>query len=98
MNDYMVTITLPGEFSEEFLALIPSQRAHVNQLMQKGVLTSYSLAKDRTRLWATFIANSREGVMRLIREMPLNKYMEVDIRELAFSNMPVRALPAVSLN
>jgi muconolactone delta-isomerase len=98
MNDYMVTVTLPGEFTDEFLAMIPSQRAHVNHLMQKGILTSYSLAKDRTLLWATFISNSREEVMRLVSEMPLYRYMEVEIRELAFSNMPVRALPAVSLN
>ena len=47
MNQYLFDITLPEELTEEFVSLIPRQRAHIETLMVKGVVTSYGLAFDR---------------------------------------------------
>ena len=60
MNEYLITVELPADLSEEFIALIPAHRHRVNELMQEGIITSYSLAADRRRLWTTLIASGEE--------------------------------------
>ena len=45
----MIDITLPLEPNAEFFALIPLQRAHVDKLMERGILLAYTLSFDRSR-------------------------------------------------
>jgi muconolactone delta-isomerase len=98
MNEYMVTITLPAEFDEEFIALIPPQRAMVNALMGKGVITSYSLSADRRTLWVTMMGGSEGTVLQTLQQMPLFRFMDFEMRDLMFHHAPVFAQPAFSLN
>jgi len=77
MHQFMVDITLPAELTEEFLELIPKQRTLVNQLFNQGKLTSYSLAIDRSKLWATIVAESEEDVVHILSLLPLRRFMEV---------------------
>lgn len=83
---YMVEFDLPDTFNEEFLALIPKQRAAVNQLLIDGKLKSYSLAMDRSKLWAVAVANSEFEVMELLALLPLSDFMTPTISELMFYN------------
>jgi hypothetical protein len=46
MNEYMIIVKFFVSFNEEFASLIPSQRTEVSRLMEKGILTSYSLSSD----------------------------------------------------
>jgi len=98
MNEYMVTITFPAEFDEEFIELIPPQRAMVNALMGKGIITSYSLSADRQTLWMTMMGISGESVLSTLQQMPLFRFMSFEMRELMFHHAPVFAQPAFSLN
>ena len=98
MNEYMVVIRFVASFSEEFVALIPHQRVQINHLMEKGILTSYSLSADRGTLWVSLLATSREAVEKTLRMMPLFKFMSYDIIELMFHNSPVRAQMHLSMN
>lgn len=85
-KQYMVEFELPEKFSKEFISLIPSQKEKVRQLFDKGQLKSYSLANDRSVLWAIFIAESEFEVLELIAEFPLASHMTPYISELMFHN------------
>jgi hypothetical protein len=98
MNEYMVTVRFAGSFSEEFMALIPNQRAQINSFMEKGIITSYSLSADRGTLWITLLATSLDAVEKTIRMMPLFKFMRYDIIELMFHHSPVQAKMHLSMN
>jgi hypothetical protein len=98
MNEYMIIIRFTTSFSEEFVALIPHQRAQINHFMEKGIITSYSLSVDRETLWVTLLATSLEAVEKTLRMMPLFKFMSYDVVELMFHNSPVHAQMHLSMN
>ena len=98
MNEYMITTNLVSSFSEEFIAMIPEQRAQVNRLMEKGILTSYSLSADRRTLWITLLATSRDAAERTLQMMPMHRFMQSEIIELLFHNAPVYAPMKFSVN
>jgi hypothetical protein len=97
-NDYMVDISLPSHPPEEFVSLIPAQREYVNRLMEEGMLTSHSLAYDRSQLWVTMRAHSEKEVVERVAKFPLIRWMEVEIRQLMFRDTGAPSLPLVSLN
>ncbi len=98
MNEYMICITLPDTFTEEFISLIPEQRTYINNLMHKGIVTGYSLALDRSRLWVTMLRQSEVEVEQTLITFPLYKFFRYEIYELAFCNEPILSLPLVSMN
>ena len=82
----MIEFTLPRALTEEFLALIPKQRYAVNQMMAEGTLRAYSLAMDRSRLWAIISAESEFEALEAISQLPLTDFMIPEISELMFHN------------
>ena len=98
MNDYFIDIDLPHHFDQTFMALIPEQRAFINKMMNKGVISSYSLSMDRTKLWVTIKANTESEVEKLFGEFPLYEYMHGAIIPLMFHQGVNVALPQPSLN
>lgn len=82
----MIEFDLPGIFTEEFLALIPRQRYVINTMLAEGVIKSYSLSMDRSKLWMVMLAESESEIMENITRMPLNNYMVPNISELMFHN------------
>jgi hypothetical protein len=98
LNEYMVTVGLPGDPDEEFAALIPAQQTYVEDLMRKGILTGYSLSADRTTLWMTFLSFSEQSVAAMIRLMPMSRYMQPEIMELMFHQTPTHSMPVFSWN
>jgi muconolactone delta-isomerase len=98
MNEFIVTVHLPSELSQEFVSLIPSHRARVNELMQQGVFSSYSLSADRSMQWITVVAAAEDEVVKTLMTLPLYRFMEYEIHELMFHNIPVFAVPRFSVN
>jgi hypothetical protein len=98
MNEYMIIIHFTASLSEEFVALIPGQRLQINHLMEKRIITSYSLSADRETLWVTLLATSLEAVEKTLRMMPLFKFMRYNVVELMFHNSPVREQMHLSMN
>jgi muconolactone delta-isomerase len=94
----MIVVRFLSSFDSEFTALIPKQREEVNRLMEKGIVTSYSLSLGRTILWMTLLASSSEAAEATLRMMPLFKYMRYEIIELMFHNNPVIAPMHFSMN
>lgn len=102
MKSYMVNIAL-GDFTEEFMRLIPLQRAQVNILMQSNRLASYAVSMDRQTLWMVMNAENEQEIESVVTAMPLHKYMHIEeIRELMFHERAVPqhslAMPSFSLN
>lgn len=98
MNTYMVNMQLPVELSTEFIMLIPKQRAHINDLMDRGKVIMYSLSMDRKSLWVIISAKSQKNAEIIISEFPLNRFMKSDIKELAFHNSVSTELPKLIMN
>jgi|WetSurMetagenome_2_1015567.scaffolds.fasta_scaffold146584_2 hypothetical protein len=98
MSEYMIVVKFLSAFNAEFTALIPKQREEVNRLMEKGILTSYSLSLDRTTLWMTLLATSTEAVESTLRIMPLYRFMNYEILELMFHTNPVYTPMHFSMN
>ena len=98
MNEYIAVIRFASAINEEFTALIPEQRAQVNHLMEKGIITSYSLSADRRILWITLLAASMEAAEKILGMMSLFKFMHYDVIELMFHNTPVYAPMRFSMN
>lgn len=98
MKTYMVDVQLPDYLDEDFFSLIPEQRMTVNRMMEKGIIATYSLAMDRSKLWITVNAQSERQVKEIMQRMPLYRYMTVMVHELAFSETPSMAVPQPSMN
>lgn len=95
---FMVDFTLPETLNDEFMGLIPFQRAKVNKYFREGKLVNYALSLDNSKLWAVFKANSEMEVLELIAELPLTRFMQVEVSILTSYNAMSENTPAFSLN
>ena len=98
MKQFMIYTKLPDVLSEEFLSLVPKQRAMVYSLMRKGTIMSYSLSVDRSQLWVVMDVASEVNVIELLAEFPLIHFMKPEIHELLFHNSIHVNIPNLSLN
>lgn len=98
MLQYMININLPEILEEDFIALIPEQRAHIDTLMSEGIVTSYSLSLDRSQLWVTMVGDSEKRVEKVLRSFPIADYIGYEIIQLAFHNSASVFFPSLSLN
>lgn len=98
MSAYMVMIQLPKELSVEFIALIPAQRAKIDELMDQGKILQYALAIDRSTLWVTISAKSEAIAKSIVSSFPLIDYMKPKFFELAFQSSVSTELPKIIMN
>lgn len=97
-KNYLVDIQLKYTFKPEFFVLIPKQRKLINELMNEGIIHSYSLAIDRSKLWIVMETENENQVMDVLATFPLIKFMNPDIHELAFHDSIHSGFPHLSLN
>ncbi|MEO1449832.1 MAG: muconolactone Delta-isomerase family protein [Bacteroidota bacterium] len=97
-NQYMVEIYLPPEMTQEFMNLIPSQRAQVNSLVKEGTIRSYTLSMDRQRLWVVMVEENESTLVDRLNTFPIMPYCEYEIHSLMFHDMASQELPRISLN
>lgn len=95
---FMVEFKLPEQMSQEYLNLIPSHKLKVKNYFDQNILQSYTLAYNLRKLWAVFLVNSKEDVIKYIDELPLSKYMSYEIHELMFHEVSDALIPSFSLN
>lgn len=98
MDQYLVDIDFPEAPDDEFISLIPSQRTLINTHMHSGIVTSYSLSADRSKLWVTIVAENEQEVGDILGTFPLIGYMVYSIHKLAFHNTAQYSMPPLSLN
>ncbi len=98
MYQFMIDITLPGVLTKEFIALVPKQRAQVERLLNERRLINFSLALDRSKCWATMLAESEAEVQRILSSFPLREFMKVKIHQLQFVESAPTITAQISLN
>lgn len=94
----MAEIDLPIPFSQEFISLIPRQRAVTDRLMKEKVITSYAVSIEDGKLWTTIMADSEDSAINILSQFPIIEMTEYRIFKLAFHNVPGSVLPQFSLN
>ncbi|MCB0595248.1 MAG: hypothetical protein H6557_10865 [Lewinellaceae bacterium] len=96
-NQFMVDFTLPEELCEEFVDLIPYQRAVVDRYLSEGKLVNYALSLENAKVWAVFNANSEMEVREMLMDFPLTRFMEIEVCMLnSFNSSEFE--PSFSLN
>jgi len=98
MSYFLVEIALPQPLPAELIALIPEQRRKVDALLEEQKLLSYSLAADRSKVWAVVAARDLLEVRALLARLPIHRFTKPTITELAFYHAPRYVFPAISLN
>jgi len=96
MNKYMVACEL-APFSLEMQELIPRQRMVVSRLFDQGILITYTLAADRSKLWMILQASSESELLTYIHSMPMSKHFEYDYNEIMFHDSN-KFIHSISLN
>ncbi len=95
---YMVDFTLPDSLPDDFMNMIPHQRAAVNRFFKEGKLLNYSLSLEHSKMWAVFSANSEIDVLDMIADLPLTEFMDIQISMLSFFNTSEKEIPQFSMN
>ena len=97
LMQYMVEFDVPQPLTEDHLTLIPEQKEVIDALFVAGKMLSYSLAVDKSRVWALILAQNESELLQIIDSLPMSIYMDFDYHELMFHNT-VHLVPAMSLN
>jgi len=96
--EYMVEMDLPIPFSQEFILLVPKQRALINNLMTEKIIKSYAVSMDEGKLWASMLAESEDEVVDILITFPIIDHVKYKISKLAFHNIISTITPQFSLN
>jgi muconolactone delta-isomerase len=94
----MADIKLPEKMDDDFVRLIPSQRAYVNRMMKKGIITSYSLSFNRRKLWVVLNADDRVNAHEIIGAFPIYPYISYELYSLLFHESNTINAPQLWLN
>ncbi|MFM2375684.1 MAG: hypothetical protein RLZZ165_781 [Bacteroidota bacterium] len=98
MHKYMVTILLPAVQTNEYMALIPKQRAMIVELLAAGKLSSFSLGREREKAWMVASCKDREALKSMLRKFPMHRFFEYEISELVIHDTEFMGLPKMVLN
>jgi len=93
----MVEFQIPYPFPMELEELIPEQRVAVHDLFLEEKLLSYTLAFDRSKLWAIFLAEEESELITLIDKLPMSAYLHYDYSEIMFHET-IQYIPSMSQN
>ena len=96
--EFMVEFDLPVPFDEEFLSLIPRQRAMINKQLNEGIITSYAVSIESGKMWASIIAASESEVLEILSQWPIIDKVTYEINKLLFHNSASLAIPKFSEN
>lgn len=78
--------------------LIPRQREFIDNMFNRGVISNYTLALDRSKLWVTLVVPTVREVKEIVNDFPIADYIDYTIHQLAFSNSVNAVIPEISLN
>ncbi|WP_052598836.1 hypothetical protein [Aureispira sp. CCB-QB1] len=87
---YMIEFELLNAFTKEFTDNIPHQQVFVNSFIEKGIIKSYTLALNRSKLWMVAKADNEFEIMTLINQLPLTEFMIPSISPLMFHHTKER--------
>lgn len=98
MKQFYIDIKLPSEFSEKFIKHIPEQHEQIESLMESGVIRSYGLSSDQSKLYMVLNADDNQKVDEILQGLKLFEYFDPDVVELMFYKEAPDQFPVISLN
>ena len=98
MSPFLIDVELPQDLTEAMISIIPEQRRKVDQLMDDGIISTYTLALDRSKLWIVLYASDSEEASEIVEALPLANYFDYEVFPLAFHNSVANLIPSISLN
>lgn len=93
---YMVEFQMPA-FNLEMQELIPRQRMVVDRLFDQGILITYTLAADRSKLWIVIQADGESELLTYVESLPMTMYCDYNYSEIMFHDAS-HFIPSISLN
>lgn len=97
-NVFLVHITLPETFTEEFYEVMNKQRQLIASLMDKRTVLSYSLDMDRKNIWCVIEVQDQQELSRILKTFPVISHVDLSVHELAFHDEAPVSLPDLILN
>jgi hypothetical protein len=97
VKKYMVEFQIPFPFPIELEEMIPDQRLAVHDLFLEEKLLTYTLAMDRSKLWAIFLAEEESELLTYIDQLPMSMYLHYDYSEIMFHET-IQYIPSMSQN
>lgn len=79
---YMIELELLNVRTEDFISKVPKQREVLHNLIAAGVVKSYTLALNHSKLWLVATADNEFEIMTLIAQLPLSELMIPSITPL----------------
>ncbi|MEM7130503.1 MAG: muconolactone Delta-isomerase family protein [Chloroflexota bacterium] len=79
----MLTMTWKQPPNSEVMALMPAERARVNELIEQGVQETDYLAADQSTAWVVWNCASQDEVQETLRTLPLHEFFDTGISPLA---------------
>lgn len=83
MTQFMNSFTWNQAPNDEFYSLMPLEQEDVRKLMAEGKLIHIFAAEDNSGGWAVHSGETLEEVLALVETMPLRKFMNISIKQLA---------------
>ncbi len=94
----MVEAELPYYKDEEFINLIPRQRQMIGRLLQAGVIATFSLNLDRTKMWMVIFAENEDGALQILEKFPMYRFMTIELHGLSVTDRAPAAAPPLVMN
>jgi len=98
LKHFMIDVDIDSNPPSDFYLQVAAQRDMVLDMMDKGVILSYGLSDDSSKLWLVAVGKDIGEVRELTEQFPLFKYMTFKIVPLMFFSNSTHKLPELSLN
>ncbi|AWM32579.1 hypothetical protein [Hymenobacter nivis] len=99
MPTFVITISLPDTYEDDFLALIPRHCSVINRLLSEKVIETYAISADRCRGWITVNGDDAGAVRSIVEQFPLYRYFHgIEIDKLFILDSVATRFPVISLN
>jgi len=98
MGFFMVEVYLPEPLSDDFFSLIPKHRAVINDLIERGIVSSYTVDEGRKKVWILFTASNQAEVQAHLKKSPIYKFVDIEIFRLFIADGDIFRLHIVNMN
>ncbi|MFA9213768.1 MAG: muconolactone Delta-isomerase family protein [Candidatus Methylacidiphilales bacterium] len=94
----MVEIKLPFEIDNNFMRKIPSHRAFIGVLINKGKIQSYTINEERTNGWIIFNTESEAETETIVQQLPLYEFITYKIHAVMVHDSEMFRFPKMHMN
>jgi hypothetical protein len=98
MKRFMVQIMLPPHLGTEFMEIVPYHRLYINELMERGIISTYAINTERTMGWINMKGRDEEEIDGYVKKFPIYRFLTYEISELMIFDNEAYRIPKMSMN